>query len=374
MPFRPLLFLALAGAAASLNAAPTPPAIDAAAYILIAQKSGQVLAEHEADARLDPASLTKLMTSLVTFQALRAGTLTLDELVTVSERAWRTGGSRTFVDVGSQVRVEDLLKGMIIQSGNDASVALAERIAGTEEAFAALMNEEAKRLGLENTIFDNATGLPGSGHYASARDLALIASTIISEFAEYYYLFSQREYTYNGITQYNRNPLLWKDPLADGLKTGHTDTARYCLAASAERDGMRLVAVVLGSTTDKTRAAGGRALLDYGFNSFETHRLYAGGTEITRAKVWRGATDDVALGLESDLYLTIPRGQYEDLVASVDLPIQVVAPLDEHVDIGLVRVVLGDETLVERPLRTLVAVSQGSWLKRMADNFALWLE
>jgi D-alanyl-D-alanine carboxypeptidase (penicillin-binding protein 5/6) len=366
-----LVFVALTGAG---SAAPAPPTVDAEAYILIDQHSGQILAEKDADTRVDPASLTKLMTSLVAFDALRAGTLKLDEMVTISEHAWRTQGSRSFVEVGSQVPVEVLLQGMIVQSGNDASVALAERIAGTEEAFASLMNEKAKSLGLTNTVFENATGMPGPAHYSSARDIALIARAIIGEYPEYYHWYSEKEFTYNGITQHNRNPLLWQDPAVDGLKTGHTDTARYCLAASAERDGMRLISVTLGSTTDKTRAAGSRALLEYGFNFFETHRLYAAGAKIAQLKVWKGGAEEVDLGLADDLYITIPRGRYNELAPSMDVPAQVVAPIEAHASAGEVRIALDGEVLAERPLLTLNAIEPGSIWHRVVDAVELWFE
>jgi len=370
-----LAALATTGTArAAESPPPPPPTIDAIAYILLDAHSGRVLAEQDADKHVDPASLTKLMTSLVAFDALRKGTMKLDEPVTISEHAWRTQGSRSFVEVGSQVPIEVLMQGMIVQSGNDASVALAERIAGTEEAFATLMNEEAKRLGLVNSLFDNSTGMPGDGHYSSARDVALIARAIITEFPEYYHWYSEREFTYNGITQHNRNQLLWQDPTVDGLKTGHTDTARYCLAASALRDEMRLISVVMGATSDKTRAAGSRALLEYGFRFFETHKIYAADAPITRVKVWKGATEEVALGLENDLYLTIPRGQYTDLAPTMDVPAQVIAPLEAHAAVGQVRIAFGNDVLAERPLRTLESVGPGSLWHRMADAVALWFE
>jgi D-alanyl-D-alanine carboxypeptidase (penicillin-binding protein 5/6) len=370
-----LAALATTGTArAAESPPPPPPTIDAIAYILLDAHSGRVLAEQDADKHVDPASLTKLMTSLVAFDALRKGTMKLDEPVTISEHAWRTQGSRSFVEVGSQVPIEVLMQGMIVQSGNDASVALAERIAGTEEAFATLMNEEAKRLGLANSLFDNSTGMPGDGHYSSARDVGLIARAIITEFPEYYHWYSEREFTYNGITQHNRNQLLWQDPTVDGLKTGHTDTAHYCLAASALRDEMRLISVVMGATSDKTRAAGSRALLEYGFRFFETHKIYAADAPITRVKVWKGATEEVALGLENDLYLTIPRGQYTDLAPTMDVPAQVIAPLEAHAAVGQVRIAFGDDVLAERPLRTLESVGPGSLWHRMADAVALWFE
>jgi len=369
LAFVPLL------AARGLSAAPAPPTVDALAYIVIDQQSGQVLAEQDADAHVDPTSLTKLMTSLVVFDALRAGTLKLDDVVTISEHASGTQASpRTFVEVGSQVRVDELIQGMIVQSGNDASVALAERIAGTEEAFAALMNGEAKRLGLANSAFDNATGMPGPDHYSSARDIALIARAIITEFPEYYHWYSEKEFTYNGITQHNRNQLLWLDPTVDGLKTGHSDTARYCLAASAQRDGMRLISVTLGSTSDNARAAGNSELLDYGFQFFETHRMYAAGAEITKIKVWKGGAEEVALGLADDLYLTIPRGRYNELAPSMDVPPQILAPLDAHANAGQLRIALDGEVLAERPLVTLAAVEPGSLWHRMVDVVELWFE
>jgi D-alanyl-D-alanine carboxypeptidase (penicillin-binding protein 5/6) len=367
-------WLALLAAHAVHAETPPPPTIDASAYILVDQHSGQVLAEHEADARVEPASLTKLMTSLVAFDALKAGTLKLDDTVTISEQAWHAPGSRMFVEVGTQVRVEDLLQGMIVQSANDATVALAERIAGTEEAFVALMNETASRLGLTNTLFANSTGMPGAGHYSSARDVAQIARTLIAEHPGYYHWYRAREFTYNGITQHNRNALLWQDPTVDGLKTGHTDGARYCLAASAEREGMRLVSVVMGATSDGDRAAGSRALLDYGFEFFETHRLFAAGEEVTRTKVWKGAEEEVGLGLDEDLYLTIPRGRYGELTPQAEVPPQVLAPLEQHADVGQVRVALGNDVLAERPLRTLAPVGTGGLWKRVADQIALWFE
>lgn len=369
-----LALLALPAMVAVRAETPPPPAIEASAYILVDQHSGQVLAEREADARVEPASLTKLMTSLVAFDALAEGRLKLDDTATISDNAFRAPGARMYVEAGAEVRVEDLLQGMIVQSANDATVALAERIAGSEEAFAALMNEKAGRLGLTNTRFANSTGMPAPDQYSSARDIARIARALIAEHPEHYHWYKEREFTYNGITQHNRNALLWQDPTVDGLKTGHTEGARYCLAASAERGGMRLVSVVMGAPNDSERAAGSRALLDYGFEHFETHRLFAAGEEVTRTKVWKGEEDEVPLGLDEDLYLTIPRGRYKDLTPQAEVPPQVLAPLAQHADVGEVRIALGDDVLAERPLRTLAPVDTGGLLKRVADQIALWFD
>jgi serine-type D-Ala-D-Ala carboxypeptidase (penicillin-binding protein 5/6) len=305
--------------AAALPPVPAAPAVPARAFILLDFNSGEVLAEKDADVSMDPASITKLMTAYSVFSELRKGQMNLDDLVTISERAWRTGGSRTFVEVGTRVRVEDLIRGMIVQSGNDASVALAEHTAGTEAAFAELMNEYARRLGMVNTSFRNATGLPAQEHYSSARDIGILASAIIREFPEFYQLYSEREFTFNNITQRNRNHMLWRDPSVDGMKTGMTSAAGYCLVSSAQRDGMRLVSVLLGTNGAKARADATQSLLNWGFRFYESHRLYAARQPVTTARLWKGQIDALDVGLSEDLWVTVERGRYDLMQASMEI-------------------------------------------------------
>jgi len=336
--------------------------------------SGAVLSENAADERMDPASITKLMTAYAVFSELRKGRMTLDEEVTVSERAWRTGGSRMFIEVGTRVRVEDLLRGMIIQSGNDASVALAEHTAGTEKAFADLMNEYARRLGMENTNFRNATGLPAENHYSSARDIGLLASAIIREFPEYYPLYSEREFTYNEITQRNRNKMLWRDPSVDGMKTGMTDAAGYCLVSSAEREGMRLISVLLGTNSAKARADATQSLLNWGFRFYESHRLYAAGEPVTTARLWKGEIDTMELGLLQDLWVTLPRGHYDQLQASTEMPSPLLAPVQTDRAVGRLKVSIQDRMLADRELFPLVSSGEAGIVRRMLHAVQLWFE
>ena len=306
-----LLPLALAPAAQLPNVpVPPPPKIDARGYLLIDHQSGRVLAEHNADQRLEPASLTKLMTAYAVFHALKAGKLKLDDPVTISERAWKAEGSRTYVDVGTQVPVEVLIQGMIVQSGNDATVALAERVGGNEETFAALMNGYAKQLGMKDSHFENSTGLASPTHYMTARDVATLSSAIVREFPEYYRWYSQREFTWNKISQPNRNGLLGRDGV-DGIKTGHTESAGWCLASSAERNGMRLISVVMGTPSWKAREQASQALLNYGFSFYETRKLHGAGQKLATTEVWKAEESPVALGLRRDLYLTVPRGRFD---------------------------------------------------------------
>jgi len=353
---------------------PVPPAVDAKSYILMDHSSGEVLAESASDDQVDPASLTKLMTAYVVFTALREGRISDQDQVYVSEKAWRMPGSRMFIEVDTEVSVEDLLHGAIIQSGNDASVALAEHLAGSVEAFVELMNQYAKALGMTATRYQNPTGLTARDHYSTARDSAMLAQAIIREFPDFYALYSERRYTYNEITQHNRNSLLWRDDSVDGLKTGYTSAAGYCLVSSAERQGMRLIAVVMGMPSANARAAGSQALLNYGFQFYETHMLYARGAPITEAKVWKGSEDSVSLGLDQDFYVTLPRGQYEDLEATMELKAELVAPISELQGVGEVRVSLNDEELSMLPLVSLQAVPQANFLGRVADGVMLWFE
>lgn len=359
---------------AMLPPVPAAPAVAARGHILVDFHSGAVLAENAADERMDPASITKLMTAYAVFSELRKGEMALDDVVTVSERAWRTGGSRMFIEVGTRVRVDELIRGMIIQSGNDASVALAEYTAGTEAAFAELMNEYARRLGMRNTNFRNATGLPAEDHYSSARDIALLAAAIIREFPQFYSLYSEREYTYNDITQRNRNKMLWRDPSVDGIKTGMTDAAGYCLVSSAERGDMRLISVLLGTSSDKARADATQALLNWGFRFYESHRVYAAGAPVTTARLWKGEVDELALGLREDLWVTLPRGRYEFVAATLELQAPLVAPVSPEEAVGRLRLTLEEQSLVDLQLYPLAPVAEGSLWRRALDSVQLWFE
>ena len=353
---------------------PAPPQLGVKGYILIDHATGDIVAESNPDEILEPASLTKLMTAYTVFKALEDELISLDEEVRVSERAWGTEGSRTFIEIDTPVSVEDLLQGMIVQSGNDASVALAEHVAGTEEVFADLMNFYADQLGMENSSFRNSTGLPDPDHYMTARDAATIARAIIAEFPEYYMWYSQREFTYNDIEQFNRNTLLWRDESVDGLKTGYTEAAGYCLVTSAERSGMRLVSVVMGSHSAEARANDSQALLNYGFRFFETYRLFSDGDEVTTARVWKGETDTVSLGVSEDHYLTIPKGRYDSLNSETTLDTELTAPIEAGTTLGTVTISMNDEELAVLPLVALADVGEAGLWKRIKDEISLWFE
>ena len=369
----PALLLAASSFAADVPV-PAPPQIGASSYQLIDFSSGRIVAESNPDERVEPASLTKLMTAYAVFHALRRGQITLQDEAHVSEKAWRTEGSRMFIEVDTRVSVEDLLRGMIIQSGNDASVALAEHVGGSEDAFLELMNQHAELLGMTGSSFINTTGLPAEGHYVTARDVAILARAIISEFPEYYGWYSEREFTYNGIRQYNRNSLLWRDESVDGLKTGYTMAAGFCLVTSAERSGMRLISVVTGMASTEAREDGSQALLNYGFRFYETHKLYSGGEEITTARVWKGAPHEASLGLSEDLYITVPRGRYDALEAKMDLSTDLMAPLSAGAEVGAVRISLDDEQISTMPLMALHAVPEANVWTRIKDEVTLWLQ
>jgi serine-type D-Ala-D-Ala carboxypeptidase (penicillin-binding protein 5/6) len=371
--------LALAALLSSVAAAqdavvPPPPAVGAKAYLLVDYATGKVLAEADADARLPPASLTKLMTAYVAFEALESGELRLEDPVRVSEKAWRMRGSRMFIEWNTEVSVADLLRGLIIQSGNDAGVALAEHLSGSEEAFVERMNAGAEALGMTGTQFRNTTGLPAREHYSTARDLGRLAQAIIARYPQYYSLYSEREFTYNDIRQYNRNRLLWRDASVDGLKTGFTDAAGYCLVSTALRSGMRLIAVVLGAETPVARINGSQALLDYGFEHYETHRLYAKGEPLSLARVWKGGPAAAPVGLATDLYVTIPLGRYDSLSAVMDLKTRLVAPLEANFPVGDVMVTLQGEMLSAAPLVVLESVSPGGLWTRLKHELLLRLE
>jgi D-alanyl-D-alanine carboxypeptidase (penicillin-binding protein 5/6) len=367
------LLLACAGAAQALPV-PAPPQMHAKSYLLMDANSGQILAASNPNEHTEPASLTKLMTAYVVFHALRDGVISLDTPVTISVKAWRMGGSRMFANVGSQVSVDNLLQGMIVQSGNDAAVALAQRVGGTEGGFVQLMNQYAGKLGLHNTHYMDASGLTADGdHYTSALDLAILSRAIINEFPDYYHrFFAEKKFTWDNITQANRVSLLFTDPSVDGLKTGFTDKAGYCMVVSALRNGMRLIAVVMGTPSEKARAIDDEALLNYGFNFYETHKLYAAGAAITRITAWKGADNRVPVGVMHDLYVTIPKGTYAQLSASLQTPAGLVAPIAADAAAGNVVVSYDGKTLLQAPLYTLHAVPEGNIFKRLLDSVRLW--
>jgi len=353
---------------------PAAPSVAAKSYVLLDFNSGKVIAEKNADMRLAPASLTKIMTVYVVFRELKSGHLTLDEKVTISKKAWQTPGSRMFVEVNKQVSIEDLLQGVIIQSGNDASVALAEHVAGDEATFAAMMNQHAERLGMLNSHFENSMGLPSKNHYTTANDLARLTIAVISEFPEYYRWDSKKEFTFNNITQPNRNKLLWRDKSVDGVKTGYTEEAGYCMVASAKREDMRLISVVMGTASANARANESQTLLNYGFRFFETHQLYKGQTALTEVRIWKGDSKKIAMGLKEDLYVTIPRRHYNDLKAEINVNKKIMAPVKQGASFGSVNVSLAGDILANKPLITLKAVNKGGFIDRMYDEAMLMLE
>jgi D-alanyl-D-alanine carboxypeptidase (penicillin-binding protein 5/6) len=331
-----------------------------------------VLVEHNADERLEPASITKLMTTYVVFSELAKGKIKLDDTVIVSEIAWRMGGSRMFIDPTMTPTVQELIRGIIIQSGNDACVALAEHIAGTEQAFADLMNHFAKELGMTGTNFQNSTGWPGDEHYMTARDIALLSAALIRDFPDYYPYYAEKEFTFNGILQHNRNSLLFKDPTSDGLKTGHTENAGFCLAASAKREGMRLISVVMRAASESARASDSQSLLNYGFRFFETVQLYEARDELASSEVWKGVTDVVSLGLTNPLFVTIPRGRYAELDAQVKLLPDLTAPLALDQVVGKITVKLDDDVVASLDLVALNAVEEAGFFGRTWDGLRLW--
>ena len=292
----------------------------------------------------------------------------------MSEKAWRTGGSKMFIEVGKKISVEDLIRGMIIQSGNDACVALAEHIAGSEEVFASLMNQHAAKIGMNNSYFANATGLPSEGHLMTAQDIALLGKAIITEFPDLYPIYSEKQFTFNNISQHNRNTLLWRDPTVDGFKTGHTEAAGYCLATSAMRNGMRLMSVVMGTESEQARADETQKLINYGFRFYETHKLYNAGDERLNAEVWKGDEEDISIGLARDLFITIPKGQYQNLKATVDMPSLLTAPIAQGTQLGQLHIELQGNNISTLPLVALETVEQGGWWSRTMDSIGLWFK
>jgi len=352
---------------------PTPPSLAARSWLLVDVASAQTLAEQAPDQRLEPASLTKLMTAYLSFAAIRQGTLKLDQTVPVSQKAWKTGGSKMFIQVGTQVKVDDLLKGMIVQSGNDACVALAEAIAGDEENFAQMMNREARRLGMRDSNFRNASGLPDPQHYTTARDLALLAAALIRDFPEdYARYYSLKEFRYNNITQPNRNRLLHIDPSVDGLKTGHTEAAGYCLVSSAKRGPRRLLSVVLGAASDRTRIQESLKLLNYGFQFYDAVQLYASNEAVATLKVWKGQQSTVKVGFTNDLVLTVPKGFGPRIRSELVAPQTLTAPIASGQVLGTLKLSLDDKPLGEYPVLALEAVPAAGIVGRMIDTIRLW--
>jgi len=350
------------------------PAVAARAWLLIDHSSGQSLAEHEADARIEPASLTKLMTAYITFAALQQGALKGDQVVPVSEKAWKASGSRMFIEPKRPVVVDELLRGMIVQSGNDACIALAEAVAGTEESFVERMNLEARRLALTNTHFTNVAGLPDPQHYTTARDLARLVQALIRDFPEFYPIYAQREFTYNKITQPNRNRLLWLDPTVDGVKTGHTETAGFCLIASGKRGPRRLIAVVLGAESDALRAQEAQRLLNHGFQNFEPVRLYTKAQPISQLKVFKGGSGTVPAGFLDDFILSLPKGMTDRIRVQLYSQQPLLAPVQQGQQVATLKLFVDDKLFGEYPVVALESVPVAGIIGRAWDTLMLWFQ
>lgn len=367
-----LLFLLLDSFAVATPAiVPAPPNLSAKAWLLIDHNSGRILVEHNSHQRVEPASLTKMMTAYVVLYTMRNGSVSAEDMVRVSEKAWRMKGSRMFIEVNSLVSVDELLKGMIIQSGNDASVALAEHVAGNEDAFVDLMNQHARSLGMTETNFTNSTGWPNAEHYTTPHDLAILSRALIRDFPDHYTWYRIKEYTYNNIRQFNRNRLLWLDDKVDGIKTGHTESAGYCLVASARKDDMRLISIILGTDSDNARASSSRKLLSYGFRFYETFLLHRANEPLENMRIWKGENETVPLGLQEDLYITIPRGQRNKVNANMTVETMLVAPAKKGQTYGSVNIMLGEEKLRQQSLVALEDVPEGGLWRQMIDNIRL---
>ncbi len=366
-----LAFTHLTAFAKSPNLVPAAPQVKAHAYLLMDFNSQRIIVSKNADKRVEPASLTKLMTLYVTFYELSKNNIKLEDQVKISEKAWRMKGSRMFIEVNSWVSVSELLKGVAVQSGNDASVALAEHIAGSESAFADLMNQHAKNLGMLNTHFINSTGWPNKNHYTTAHDLAILTRALIHDFKDQYKLFKIKYYTYNGIKQPNRNRLLWTDDRVDGLKTGHTESAGYCLISSATQKNMRLISVVTGTNSESSREIASRKLLSYGFRFYETFLLNKAHEPLTKQRVWKGDKEELNLGLTDDLYITAPRGSRSKIKANMKLNAMITAPVLKGQKFGTVNVTLNGDTLASRPLVALTGIKEGSVFSKLIDSVIL---
>lgn len=367
-----LVLLPTATAVAQSVLIPSPPQIGASSYILMDPLSGRVIMEENSHERLPPASLTKMMTAYIVERELDEDRIAMSDMVPISVNAWRTGGSRTFVKEGTEVSVEDLLRGVIIQSGNDASVALAEFIAGSESAFVDIMNQQAKLLGMNESSFANATGLPAKDHFSTAYDLALLAKAIINDYPENYLIYAEKHFTFNDIRQPNRNSLLWRDDTVDGLKTGHTKEAGYCLVASAKRNDTRFIAVVMGADSTTARAQEVQKMLNYGFRYYQTERLFSAGQELMQARVWGGKNDQFSVGILKDVHVTIPRGSRDSLKSVIELDTVIKAPVSVGDELGRVKVALDGETFVDQPVLALSDVPEGGFFKRIWDAIKLF--
>jgi D-alanyl-D-alanine carboxypeptidase (penicillin-binding protein 5/6) len=376
-PFRlvksliPFLFIFQAVSHAAPSFTPVAPQVDASAYIVMDYHSGRVLAALEPEKIIEPASLTKMMTIYVIDHELRSGGIKLDDMVRISENAWHTQGSRMFAEVGKSISVKDLIDGVVIASGNDASVALAEHVAGTELAFAALMNQHAKRLGMHHTNFMNATGWPDPQHLTTVHDLGLLAQALIRDFPESYSLYSQKWFDFNGIKQPNRNQLLWRDQSVDGVKTGHSEAAGYCLTASAKRDNMRLISVLVGAKSDNSRSQGSQSLLNFGFRFFESHPVFSANKILEKQRIYMGSKKFVTLGVLQDLYITLPRGQYRGLETTLNINNHLKAPLKKGEAIGTIIVKMGSQIVSTQPLVALEDIEKGGVFGRLTDFFSL---
>lgn len=370
-----LLFLFVTGAAAQQSPLPVPPppTVAAKSWVLYDFLADQTIAAQNPNERIEPASLTKMMTAYLTFEALKQKRITLDQVVPVSPRAWKAQGSRMFIEPNRPVTVNELIHGMVIQSGNDACIALAEAIAGSEEVFAQMMNQQALKLGMKNTNFVNSTGLPDPKHYTTAHDMALLAAALIRHFPEHYKLNSEREFRYNNITQANRNRLLWTDPYVDGVKTGHHDAAGYCLVASAKRDSRRLISVVTGTASEAARATESQKILNYGFQFYDTVKVYARDQTVATIRVWKGAENDVRIGFDHDFFLALPKGDAAKLRASMETHQPLMAPLAAGQEVGTLKLALEEKPLGEYPLVALANVPVAGLFGRTVDMVRLWL-
>jgi D-alanyl-D-alanine carboxypeptidase (penicillin-binding protein 5/6) len=350
---------------------PIPPSLQAAAYILIDAQSGKIITQQNATVKRAPASLTKMMTLYVVSSALKSGQIRLDTEVPISEDAWRMGGSKMFVKVGQNVKVRDLIQGIIVDSGNDACVAMAEYLGGNEPSFASMMNQQAQELGMKNSHFTDSTGMPHPDHYTTAQDLAILARALIAHFPEYYGWYKEKWFTYAGIRQPNRNRLLWRDSSVDGIKTGHTEEAGFCLVASAKKDDTRLISVVLGDPSDSARASDSQALLNYGFHFFETHVVYNAGSAVENVSVLKGQKPTVSAGVVKNLYVTLPVNQYKNIVVTKDIPKNLSAPIKKGQVIGKIVIKLNNEVIATQPLVALEEDPQGGIWTRIKDSIRM---
>ena len=365
-----LQFLALNIFAA--NVVPQPPTISASNYLLLDSKSGQVLAEKGIDEKVNPASITKMMTSYVIADSLKKGRISLDDEVFISENAYKAEGSRTFVEINTRVKIMDLIRGLVIQSGNDAAIALAEHLAGSEDAFVQTMNSYAKELGMQNTSYANSTGFTDDNHYTTARDIAILSKALINNHPEHYAIYKEKEFSYNGIKQNNRNNLLWRDDAIDGIKTGHTEAAGYCLAASAVKKNMRLISVVLGTNSSNARINASQTLLNYGFSFYEAQTLYTPDKEILQQKIWKAEEDTVSLRVNEPVHVTIPRGRYQDLKISSNISSQIIAPVSQTTSLGTLDISLDGVTIASAKLYPAQNIAEAGFFKRSADGIKLW--